>query len=386
MALLENEDRRILLKLSADAFTVDNSDPAMVDINSTYFRHPEQGLITEGGASLNVAPEDEVVVDTKFSIDKAGRESNVITVVSIKAKIKAKNIVTGDEFDLETFSLPFAEQYINLTIARPFHIPATEIRKNIVVQRRTDLDTGQKIFYSLNFPFKMRWETWVALPGANAVFFVSSEQNNGLNHYWHKYSLQANWKLYYEFEVITFKDSLQLSYKKTLNINSYTYAANTVYDAKSIKSYDGATELTVSGKKYLLGYKDTTIVASFKHADNSPFSLSNCVVNILIEVFESGGIEGQRRMSSLWASDSDTWFKSTDSSNKTVLSLATTTGVNDTLNATLKVGYNLIPAASKFKITARLYELNTYPYDGNGLQTDDGIDIINADGEHLIID
>lgn len=361
--LATNVSDLVSLPVAISEFVIDNSDPTMITIDSAFLRHPESDIATEGSPDLTCAKEDEIVAYSKFYIENDTRESDTILIKDITVKIKAKNSVTEAEFNLDSFAITSVDQNINTTIARPFHIPIVEIRKNIVIQRRFDLDSGEQTWYSILFPFKLRWEDWIALPGANVVFFNSAQDNNGLNQDWHHYSLVANWGIYYEIEVVATKNGVPEGYTQEILITTKDYASNTVYNATSIKSYDGITELVNAGTKYLLGYKDTRIVASFKHTDNSAFDLTKCVVNMLIEVFEQGGVTGQRRMSSLWVSASDTWFKSIDTSNKTILTLATTTGANDTVKATVDVDYFQIPVAAAFKITARLYELTIPPYD-----------------------
>jgi hypothetical protein len=377
----------VRIPVSVSEFFIDNSDPNMINKTTLFFRHPEDNLDTQGGATLLVAPEDEVVAYTKMFIENAGRETDEIIIKSINCKLKAKNSVTNDEFNLENFNLPFADQNINFLQDRVFHIPANEIRKPISVQRRVDLDVAQKQYYTILYPFKVRWEYWVKLIGANTAFFNASQPQNGLNNKWHKYTLLSNWGLYYELTVSATKNGIALNYTDELPITSFDYNSNSEWNLESIKSFDGATELISGGKKYLMGFKDTKIVASFHKTDNTAIDLSKAVVNILIEVFESGGIEGQRRMSSIWSSDSDTWFKSINGSDKVVLSLATTVSSNDTIKATVNVGADLIPSSSKFSITARLYYLNVPPYTAGKLfengdpmefQTGDSYEFQNA--------
>lgn len=359
MPLAEDDDRRVLLKLSSGDFFVDHSDPTMLTIASKFLRHEKNDPAIDGTTTIKTAPEDEVAAYSEFYIDKDGREDDEILLKTITVKIKARNPVTEKEFDVDPFVYGVSDQNMNFTLERIFHIPTDEVRKTIKIQRRTDLDVLEKEYYSVQFPFKIRWEYWIKCLTANSAFFDALEPQNGLNQEWYRYaSLLADWDLYYEIIIDLTKNGHDLQYTDENIIASYDYDSNAFWSPTSIKSYDGATELITAGTQYIMGYKDTKIVAKFANATTGGLDLNDYVVNILIEIFEQGGVEGQRRMSSLWASSSDTWFKSIDDTDKTVLSLATTSIADDTILATVNIDYLLLQKASKYKITARLYDLN----------------------------
>lgn len=356
VSVVSDDDIRVLLKLSSDDFTIDNSDPGMLTIASKFLDHTMSDPAIDGTATIGTAPEDEVVAYSEFFIDFDTRETDDILITDIQTKIKLKNSSTLEEFDLDPFDLPVTDQLLNFSLDRVFHIPTTEIRKPIVIKRRIDLDVLEKQYYSVLFPFKMRWEYWLRLLTVPAEFFDAGEPNNGLNNDWYRLSTFTDWDVYYEIIIKTTKNGNEIIFTDEKIIASFDYDPNVLWTPTTIKSYDGTTELITAGIQYLMGYKDTKIVAKFVNAAGA-ITLSNYEVNMLIEIFEQGGIDGQRRMSSLWPSDSDTWFKSTDTSNKVLLTLGTTNVANDTIIATVNVGFDLIPVATTFKVTARLYDL-----------------------------
>lgn len=365
---------KVNVKAASRDFFIDNTDPTMIGINNLFIRHPHTNPDTEGEPTVTVFPEDELVSFHRFFIDRNGRVADDISIRSITLKVKAKNSSTLEQFDLDLFTfdataLPIINnhQFVDFTLDRIFHIPPAEIRKPIKIKRRTDLDAGNKFFYDIFFPYLIRWEDWVALPTANQDFFDITEPNNGLNEFWHRYSTIVNWDLFTEIIINTTKNSNALIFKKETLISSQDYNTNPDWINESIRSFDPdtGTPLTDGGvKHFLLGFKDTRLEAIFESNTGTPI-LSNITVVFGVEVFEEGGIEGRRRMSSRFASGADTWFKSLDTSNKTKLTALS----GDRIKAEVLVDFTQLPNKAKFKIVARIYDLTVT---GAGKQYQDG--------------
>ena len=349
---------RVNLIIDINTFYVNSTDTEMVVINNTFLTHQYSDFDTESTPEIEPAfDEDEIVAQSRFYIDTLTRELDEIVITSVEAKIKAKNSVTNDEFTLDRYSVNMANlplmggyQYIDLSVPRVFHIPTTEIRKNVMVKRRTDLDASGKVYFDVTFPFMVRWEYWLALANVNSDFFDLAEPNNGFNNYWNSYEgggALINWDCYYEIIVNATKNGVPQQYSIE-DMFTIDYAKGT-----NILTYDSANvELTniSAGKKYILGYEDTKVVATF---DSMPsgFVLSDCAVEIGIEVFEQGGIIGKRMFSSVNIRTSDTWFKTSNVSGLVDLTIFDAT----TLKATCLIDYNLIPTNLKYSMTARLY-------------------------------
>lgn len=319
------------------------------------------GGIAGSSTDLTVFPEDEVVFYSQFYVDKNGRELDTIRLKNITGIIKAKNSVTLEEFELDSIitnvsnaALINNNQFISFEQDIIYHIPTVEVRKKLQIKRRSDLDAGGKYYYDFILPELIRWEYWKELATANGAFFDTGQPNNGWNEFWHRYSTLSNWGLYYELKIEATKNETTLFYKFENKIESTNYDTNSDWNPNTIKSYRDSdnTYLFDGSKKYLLGYEDTRIEAEFTKVSGTP-TLSEITVNMGIEVFEEGGIEGRRRMSSKYASPSDTWFKSIDLTNKTKLTLS-----GNTVKATVLINNSEIPLDKKrFKITARLYEI-----------------------------
>lgn len=348
---------KVALLIDAENFYQDVSDPGMIVPTLKVLRHPFE-LQAELDNSADIMPEDEIVSWGSFYIDRNGRLTDEIIINNVSTIIKAKNSSTLDEFNLETFlfdanGLPFVglTQFVDNTQSRPFHIPNAEPRKNIVFKRRVDLDNANKYYFDFRYPFLNRWEYWQKLEGVNSAFFDVGQPNNNFNNFWHRYSLLANWGIFIELKINATKNGEPLVYRQELNLPSFGYNSNPDWTAESIKSYDNSNnELISGGNKFINGYEDTKIEAKF--TKTTSFLLANIFVVFGIEVYEQGGIFGRRRYSSKWVTTDDTWFKSI--SGNGLVSLQQT---GNTVTATVLIDKSLLPVNSKYKVTARLYDL-----------------------------
>ena len=390
---------KVTLLCDTDEFYENATDEGMIVITNKFIRHFEEDPATEGVASgLEVFPEDDVFAFSLFYVDHTNRLvdqfGNDITIklTNITAKIKAKNSVTGEEVDLDVFSfnasnLPYinGDQYVSLKyvanptlgnpnnpIQRPFHVPESEPRKNIEIIRRTNLDNSNKSYYTIQFPFLVRWEYFVQLANSSGDFFDGAEPFNGFNQDWRRMDTFTDWDIYYDLTIkatktsATLNQNLTFTYEDSFEIFEYDRKAGG-YQSVSIKSFmwtNGAkgTALydSLNLKDFILGYDYTLIEATFEKLD-TPINLSDLVIRLWIEVYEEGGVLGSRRYSSLWTADGDTWFTSIDGSDKAVTLLnliAPITPGKDTVTARFLVDNTKIPLNKEvFKISARIYDL-----------------------------
>lgn len=362
-----NSSDKVSLLVGPSEYFINTDDPNMISIANNFIRHFESDTATEGVATPDTFPNDEVVAFDRFNINTVGRENDTILLKSLTMKIKAKNSSTLDEIPLDVFSWDFTPaQIINgwqvpgapaaqFELNRPFHIPTTEIRKKIVIKRRDDLDNAGLIYYDTTFPFLMRWEYWLAQANNNGDFFNVSQPQSGWNKFWHHYIGVANWGLYYELEILALKNGVLQSYRSENLINSHDYGTNPDWTLESINAFDPDTlvELAGGGIKYLQLYKDNLIEANFSYAGITPPSLSDIAMCIRVEAFEEGGRDESRRISSVWVAG-DTWFKSTDTSDKIVLS---TSGLAPVITGKCLLDGTQMPPKLKWTIYARLYDM-----------------------------
>lgn len=359
---------KVSLLVGPSEYYINTDDQTMVIINNLFLRHFEEDPDTEGVSEPHVFPNDEVIAFDRFHINTVGRENDTILLKSLTMKVKAKNSVTLDEIILDVFSQDISTapiingwQWPNapqaaFQLPRPFHIPvAEELRKHILIQRRDDLDSAGLVYYDAGFPFLVRWEYWLAQANNNGAFFDINEPQSGWNKFWHRYAGQANWGLYYEFNVVALKNGVTQSYTSENAIPSHNFGDNPDWTLENIKAFDPDTlvELFDGVKKYLQLFKDNLIQANFTYSGADAPLLSDIAMNIRVEAFEEGGRDESRRISSVWVAG-DTWFKSTDTSNKVVLSSFLPTG---SARGECLLDGTQMPQKAKWTIYARLYDM-----------------------------
>ena len=395
---------KVALLADVEVFYQDTTDAGLLTwANPVFLKHYETDPLTEGADTINGRIEDDILRYDQFYIDRGGREDNTINIQQTRQFLIAKNSVTGDEFILEQFfqnwnnttlvndgtpSGQYTTQFINFVQDRVFKMPTNDQRKQIKVTRRSDLDTTDFRYYEMYYPFMMRWEDWIALLNANTNFFDASLPQNGLNQLWNRYSTFANWDVYYRNQVILNQlDNVtninsQLTYSQDKIIDSFTYLESTDWINEDISSFTlTGSPLLSGGTEFIQGFEDTKIIASkeWAGAGAKPDNATEVVWVMRIEVYEQGSITDIRFISSVYDWLQFSWFKSTDLSNKLVLS--ETGGV---FKAEALIDYTLIPAGTQFRVSARIYDKRTAVVSGKLME--DGTQKLMQDGTFKQLD
>ncbi len=366
--LSSDESDRVNLIASLDDFYVNITAPGLIVNETKFIRHPENDFDLAGQDEIGVFPYDEVVARAQFQIDRTLYPTDIVSLKSLRGRIKIKNPTSGMEFVLDSFSIntlglgldSSGYQYIDIAQPRSYHIPDTEPRKNIVIKRRGDLDTADQFFYDFIFPFMNRWEYWEALAGVNAAFFNTGEPNNGQNHEWNRYtSTISGWKMYFEFHVVfDFNGSNLTETFESEIVNGEELKPSEPWQFISIKSYDPDTSAELydpaAMKKFLLGYKPTLIEVIF--LKEAVFSSADISVLSPIETFEEGGVNGRRRFSSIQPMASDTWMIGITDVTLIDLDFA----VSNYVKARFLVDHNSLLSTNRYKFTigGRLFEIS----------------------------
>lgn len=288
-------------------------------------------------------------------------------------RLIAVDSVTGNDFILEqkSINLPndliaYGQQSFDLSVAMPYHVPSTEIRKNMIAQSVNVIVPNiiTETYYRFAYPFLVNWEYWNELLGADTAFFDSTKPFNNLNKDYQKYSASSysggTWTVYYECEISTKVNGLPASYTNRQALKLYDRNLSPVDESAQVITCvidtidsSGNTLIDGSGNKYILGYDYTVIKATFTRH----FQFDKSKVVIGLEVFEQGGVKGKRRMSSVHPSDSDTWFIPLPTQ---VGNLVTVTQPNaNTVIARCILDFNQIQGLVsnyKWKLTARIYD------------------------------
>lgn len=368
---------RANIKVDFNNFFYQTEFPDLIQFNASKLIPSTQNNYAGVNPIGSTFSEDEIVGYNEIQIRST---PGVVTCVLTKftGRVIAQNLITKARFTLEskTILLPAtpivsAFQYFNIVQARNFHVPLTEIRKNIIV-----LSMATPGITQIAFPFLVRWEYWQSLLSVNSFFFNTAKPLNGYNHDWTTFNNIAyggDWSLTYECEISAKVNGLNATYVSGVNFNNFdrnllSQGANAI--TGTIVTKDASTLVPLvdgGGLKYILGYANTRISARFIKS----VLWENPTIIIGIEVFElGGGVDKKRRMHSLFASDADTWFiplPSVGSNKVLVTGTGTTVAIGE-----CDLDYTQIASlvgSNKWKLTARIYDTSgvaTTNTDGKG--------------------
>lgn len=146
-----------------------------------------------GYSSFSLLPMDTVVMKMQFHV-KQGTELDPILLNKISASIVAVKQNEVEEFPLESFTINTAQflpncdniQELEFEQDRDFIIPTGDCRNQIRLFRMPTLDITGYSAYEFIYPFKVRWEEWRTLSGANRCFPTPTQN-------WMVYANQTGW-------------------------------------------------------------------------------------------------------------------------------------------------------------------------------------------------
>jgi len=171
----------------------------------------------------------------------------------------------------------------------------------------------------------MRWEYWEKLAGVTSVpsdIFDNTQPNDGINNFWQRFAAVTGWDLYYETVFTIEQNEVEFSQTFTSIINTVRdFEGNSDWANHSIDSFEISSGLPIInlGVKYVTGYEDVRIEAQAEQVSGTVPLLANVGVVMWVETFEEGGQSDIRRLSSFYTKSANSWWKSTDSSDKVVV-------------------------------------------------------------------
>jgi len=243
-ALTRAESDKVNLPIDKNKYFVKSTDPTMVTMVNEFYDHPMIEGDT-GKESLLIFPKDHYVCRTIIDLDRNNDGDNIregvdIAFQSVTMKMVASNSVTGESFVLDSFTTSLSDSVIipdpvyttipepDVTQDRGFATPTDDLRRNIVVKRRPDLETpATGIFkYELSYPVIQRSDPFEPLVTANNIFYDSTAPSNyhkGKNHDWQHYFDVANWNLSYVAELTVTKDGVAELYTSETGLSTIDY-------------------------------------------------------------------------------------------------------------------------------------------------------------------
>ena len=158
---------------------------------------------------------DEVVSYHRFGVNRTSAKD--AEILNGYFKVVAYNDVTGTYFELQNeqidlsgqFTAPigvidnsaFTVQYIKDERTRGYNLPLGD-EFNLLLFEAKDNDATYQ-YYEYRVGFKMNWQDWIALPGADAVFIDTTKDFNGLNNNASNYNLSNDYsiRVLWQFEM-----------------------------------------------------------------------------------------------------------------------------------------------------------------------------------------
>ena len=142
--------------------------------------------------------EDDCLVNVEYTLPK-----NLLTNpwLSIRMRMVAVRASDGERFTLEetiydTSNLPANSTTgilpLDFTENRGYKLPATSDKHDITVQLFPSLDTGSVFGVQIQYPFIVKYQSWLPMPQAANDFISANSQN------WYPYSSSATWSVQFE--------------------------------------------------------------------------------------------------------------------------------------------------------------------------------------------
>lgn len=308
-----------------------------------------------------------------------------VTIQSCKFKVAAYNPTTSDFFPIQTYDFDLSQavlgqngagatcQQINVNTTRNYDLLATD-QFNMVLFQNEPGGTTANENYRVAVGFKFNWEEWISLPGANAIFYDSSEPNNGLNKDTARYSLNNGFYIVCCYDITVNDGFVSTDYRfrsPLLDVNDYDEDGSSYprWDC-TITLKDQAAANDTNG--LILANQNTHVEAVFNR--NSLNSVSGLYGVIRLDD-ENGNEYTIRELSSLLPAKLS---ELTPESGQTGVKI-----VDDGTNVTLtcEIDYTKITQGENYKVSARLWALAKE----GAIQDDNDDDLIDA-GERPILE
>lgn len=204
--------------MDVNTYVCDKDDATLFQIIDEwqFFEYPHCTGV--GYSNFNLLPMDTVVAKGQFHV-KQGTALEQIILNSISVSLVAVKQNDVEEFNLESFPintsgfLPNCDniQEIDFSQDRDFLQPEGDCRNEIRLFRMPTLDIAGYSAYELIYPFKVRWEEWRELQGANRCFPTPTQN-------WMVYANQTGWSI--KFAINASVEQLRVGEIKTANLRS----------------------------------------------------------------------------------------------------------------------------------------------------------------------
>ena len=349
------------LIMDVNTYVCDKDDATLFQVidEIQFFPYPLCNGI--GYSDFTLFPRDTVIIKAQFHV-KQGTLLLPITLETLALNITAVRQNNVEEFNLESFTintsgfLPNGEniQEIYFEQNRDFIIPTGDCRNEISLSRVPTLDIAGYSAYELIYPFKVRWEEWRQLAGANN-HFPTPTQN------WMVYANQAGWAIKINLEsavkVITQQAPILGNQRALSHTTEFEHIVwGTIKDpcdipyAVEINTFD--TTGVNSYEEVIASDADTKVVATIS-GDFSGFSESQLYGILTLDAWGVGGVAYSQEIGTRINVDEDgAWYGASST-----LKAALVKVDNSTLTLTAFLNYLYLPTdTNQFILAARIGE------------------------------
>lgn len=325
-------------------------------------------------SNLNVFPRDTIVAKGQFYVKQGNADFPVIL-----KKISTNIVVTNstNSFPLETFSIDTSNvipnfdnvQLINFEQDRDFIIPFQDCRNTIRLMRMPTLDITGYNAYEFIYPFKVRWEEWRRLDGADRRFSFPTQN-------WQVYANQPDWSLKFtvnasveyndyttDFEIITWgtiKDPCAISY----SVDFETFDVTGGHDFETVIAID----------------QDTFVKTSI-YGDFTNYTADELYGILHLDAWGVGGIAYSQEIGTIIPVDEDfVWYGANDTRVATLTKIS-----NSRMELTAYLDYKFLPKDTDqfiLAVTIREYVTDT----SNSCDTLVNVSVVFTCGEFEIIE
>jgi hypothetical protein len=216
-SVLVDNGNKTTLRVAVDNYIKSNDLSGLFSANTFHqYPHPEtytQG-VTTGFVQGKLFVEDGQMAYADLRLktfyvsgnpeDASTQVTHSVYLNSLKFKIVAYNTVTLEWFNLRSLDIDLGGNVLinsgglmisnyNLDTVRGYILENSDIFNYL--KFKTGSLIGDYMQYHLEVGYKIPWQEWLALVGADTVFYDISEQNNGLNNNTSNYTFTNDYKL-----------------------------------------------------------------------------------------------------------------------------------------------------------------------------------------------
>lgn len=168
------------------------------ELQTSLFTLGEDGSGTEN-ACLDLFLEDSLLTVFDYRVNPTER-----TLQSLEVALEVENTITKEIYQLEDRVINLLDSPIvsgvqipNIEELRGYNLPSGDNKNIISLQRdSTTDDLGVNLYgYKLKYPFRLRWEDWIAKTGVPDDFYNTALPNNGQSEDWKNY-ISGSWVFY----------------------------------------------------------------------------------------------------------------------------------------------------------------------------------------------